>query len=45
LETQQQHLHVRQLRLEREEIDNAHKEKTWNVFGPEFAVELTLSDS
>lgn len=33
---------MRRLKLSREEVDNAHKEKTWRVFRQEFSVEIVL---
>ena len=28
------------MKLGREEIDNPHKQKTWNTYGENFAIEL-----
>nr|XP_039265693.1 phosphatidylinositol 3,4,5-trisphosphate 3-phosphatase TPTE2-like [Styela clava] len=34
---------TRKLRLERDEIDNPHKKKTWHIFQEDFAIELDFS--
>lgn len=32
------------LYLSRNELDNLHKAKTWNIYRPEFAVEIYFDD-